>query len=364
MKVSRRLLIPLIPVFLLPAQQDKTFSTDVKVVNIFATVRNKQGQIVRDLTQGDFTLDEDGHAQTIRYFSRESDLPLTLGLVVDTSGSQRRVLDQERTASAKFFDQVLREDKDMAFVIHFESDVELLQDLTPSRKLLQSAISQLDVAPPRQLNRRDSPYPTGPHRAGGTSLYDAVLLASDEEMKKQTGRKALIVLSDGVDNASKVTLADAIASAQRSDTLVYTILFADEQQGFQQNMGGFGGRGMGRRGGGMPRTQQNRTDGKKVLERLAKETGGGFFEVSNKQPIEKTYDQIQEELRNQYSLGYTPDSDPDAGPGYRKIHLVTNHRRASWFRPGTDTSPTSSYSLVPIPTLLTFTGTPVSFQIH
>src|ERR1700722_866050 len=106
MKVSPALLIPLIPLLMLNAQQDKTFSTDVKVVNILATVRNKQGQIVRDLTQGDFTLDEDGRPQTIRYFSKESDLPLTLGLVVDTSGSQRRVLDQERTASSKFFDQV------------------------------------------------------------------------------------------------------------------------------------------------------------------------------------------------------------------------------------------------------------------
>ncbi len=330
MKIPRRLILPLIPVFLLPAQQDKTFSTGVKVVNIFATVRNKQGQIVRDLNQGDFTLDEDGHPQTIRYFSRESDLPLTLGLVVDTSGSQRRVLDEERTASSKFFNQVLREDKDMAFVIHFDNEVELLQDLTPSRKLLQSAISQLDVAPPRQLNRRDSPPPQGGrHRAGGTSLYDAVLLASDELMKKQTGRKALIVLSDGVDNSSRVTLTEAIASAQRADTLVYCILFADQEQGFQRNMGGFGGGGrgggMGRRGGGMPRQSENRGDGKKVLERLAKETGGGFFEVSKKQPIEKTYDQIQEELRNQYSLGYSPERT-ESGPGYREIHLVANQK--------------------------------------
>ena len=304
--------------------QDKTFSTDVKVVNVFASVRNKQGQIVRDLKKEDFTIEEDGRSQAIRYFARESDLPLTLGLVVDTSGSMRRVLGEERSASYKFFDQVLREDKDMAFVIHFDSEVELLQDLTSSRKQLQSALSQLEVAPPRQLNRRDSPDPGQRRHPGGTSLYDAVLLASDELMKKQTGRKALIVLSDGVDNASRVTLMDAIASAQRSDTLVYTILFVDHE-GFQGNMGPFGGgRGMGRRGGGgrMP-PQQNHVDGKKVLERLAKETGGGFFEVSKKQPIEKTYEQIQEELRNQYSLGYSSDA---SGSGFRKIHVAVGQK--------------------------------------
>ena len=222
--ISRRSILALLPLFpaarLLRAQQpDKTFSTDVKVVNVFATVRNKQGQIVRDLTKDDFALEEDGHPQTIRYFSKESDLPLTLGLVVDTSGSQRRVLDQERSASSTFFDQVLRENKDMAFVIHFDSEVELLQDLTSSRKQLQSAISQLDVAPPRQLQRPGSQYPGGGRRrgGGGTSLYDAVLLASDELMKKQTGRKALIVLSDGVDNASKSTLADANRKNLRPD---------------------------------------------------------------------------------------------------------------------------------------------------
>ncbi len=298
-------------------------TTDVNVVNVFATVRNKQGQIVRDLNKEDFQLDEDGRAQTISYFSRESDLPLTLGLVVDTSPSQRRVLEQERGASYKFFDQVLREDKDQAFVIHFDSEVELLQDLTNSRKKLQDALRDLEAAPPRQLNRRDSPNSGQPRPRGGTALYDAVLLASDEVMKKQTGRKALVVLSDGVDNASRTTLSEAIASAQRSDTLVYSILFADNESP-QPFGGGRGGMGGGRRGGMGRYPQQPRGDGKKVMERLAKETGGGYFEGSKKPSLDDVYRQIQEELRNQYSLGYTPDKSD--GPGFRKIHVAVKQK--------------------------------------
>ena len=320
----------------LPAWQDTTFSADVKVVSVLATVRNKQGQIVQNLTKDDFTLEEDARPQTIRYFSRETDLPLTLGLLIDTSMSQRRVLGQERTASDRFLAQVLREDKDMAFVIHFDREVELLQDLTSSRKKLESALTSLETPQPQQRSggggggypgSRGGGYPGGGggRRGGGTMLYDAVLLASDELMRKQHGRKALIVLSDGVDTGSKVSLTSAIESAQRADTLVYSILFADEQA-YGQRGGGFGGGGMGRRGGGYPprsRYPQNRPDGKKILQQISKETGGGFFDVSKKLPIEQIYSRLEEELRNQYSLGYTPDN---AGPGFRKISLTAKQK--------------------------------------
>ncbi len=328
--ISRRsLLLSVVSLFSagrrLWGQKEPTFSTDVKVVNVLATVRNKQGQIIRNLNKDDFTLEEDGRPQTVRYFSQETNLPLTLGLLVDTSMSQRRVLGQERSASYRFLEQVLREDKDMAFLIHFDREVELLQDLTSSRQQLEAGLGKLDT-PQLQQRQPGGRYPSGSsgppgQRRVGTALYDAVLLASDELMKKQSGRKALILPSDGVDNGSKVTLASGIESAQRADTLVYSILFADPE-GYG---GGFGGgypRG-GRRGGG-PRTRmpvQQRPDGKKVLQRISRETGGGFFEVSKKQPIEQTYDRIQEELRNQYSLGYTPDQT-SAGPGYRKIRLT------------------------------------------
>jgi VWFA-related protein len=353
-RIGRRgFLLALAPLTrLLRAQQSPpTFSSDVKVVNVLATARDKKGQIVTDLKQEEFHLADDGQPQTIRYFAREIDLPLTLGLLVDTSMSQRRVLGQERTASYRFLDQVLRENKDLAFVIHFDREAELLQDLTSSRKQLEDALAQLELPQQDQpqLNRRGSGggggypgggggYPGGGGGGGGypgggggrggrgsrgpgTVLYDSVLLASDELMRKQHGRKALILLTDGVDNGSKVTLERGIEAAQRADTLVYSILFSDEEgSGFSQGLGGMGRRGGMGRGGGY-----DRPDGKKVLERLARETGGGFFQVSKKRPIDDIYKQIQEELRSQYNLGYTPE--PASSNAYfHKIALTTTRK--------------------------------------
>lgn len=327
------LCVPLGPV---SAQQLPTFSSNVKVVNVPATVRTKKGEIVRGLSKDDFSLVEDGRPQVIKYFAKESDLPLSIGLLVDTSLSQRRLIDQERSASFVFLEQMLREDRDKAFVIHFEGESELLQDLTSSRQKLQSALDKLETP---TMRRAGGGWPGGgggwpgsggrgggSHGAGGTALYDAVFLASDEVISKQQGRKALIILSDGVDNASRVSIERAIESALRADTMVYSILFADADA----YGGGFGGRmgggGWGRRGGGYPRfpqPQQSTANGKKVLERISRETGARMFEVSKKRPIGEIYAQIQEELRNQYSLGYTPDQ---IASGYHKIQVATRER--------------------------------------
>jgi VWFA-related protein len=318
------------------SQQTPTFSSDVKVVNVLATVRDKHGQIVNNLTKDDFKLEQDGHPQNIHYFAKETDLPLTLGLLVDTSASQRRVLEQERSASYGFLNDLMRPEKDKGFVIHFDWDIELLQDMTSSHQKLEAALEKLDMP---QFDQAGGGSPGGGggggghHRTGGgTTLYDAVFLASDELMRKQEGRKALILLTDGVDTGSKVNLDRAIETAQRANTMVYSILYADpEAYGHYSHMGGMGG-GMGRHGGmgypggggGYPQHVEP-ADGKKVLQRISKETGGRFFEVSKKQPINEIYTQIEEELRNQYSLGYTPDK-ADAGTGYHKITLTTNNK--------------------------------------
>jgi VWFA-related protein len=323
------------------SQDAPTFSTGVKVVNVFANVRDKKGEIVKGLTKDDFVLDEDGVTQTIRYFSQESDLPLTLGLLVDTSGSQRRLIDEERSASYRFFEQVLREDKDVAFVIHFDFDVELLQDLTSSRKLLEQALENLSAPQQLRRNRQPAGYPGGGYpgggggrypggrggggqrQGGGTDLYDAVMLASDEVMKKQPGRKAIILLTDGVDTGSKVTLNTGIEAAQRANTLVYGILFEDPEM-----YGGsgitLGGLGSGRRRP-MP-TTMGHANGKKVLDQISRETGGRMFQVSKKEPLDQVYQQIEQDLRHQYSLGYTPDTSSNARGGYRKIRLTTKQK--------------------------------------
>lgn len=322
-----------------------TISVKVNVVNVLATVRDKHGKIVNNLTQGDFTITEDGRPQSIHYFSRETDLPLKLGLLVDTSWSQHRVLDQERSASHSFLDQMVREDRDRAFVIHFDRQVELLQDLTASHEKLDQALKSLETSASEPSDNsgggsgggNGGNWPGGSQgsgqrggrHGGGTMLYDAIFLASDELMKKQEGRKALIVLTDGVDRGSKDSLDEAIESAQRANTIVYSILFKDNEEQFGRS-GGFGrpsigfpggGHGGGH-GGGQRYPEQQRPDGKKVLERISKETGGRLFEVSKKEPIDQIYSQISEELRNQYNLGYTPERTADNDASFHKIQVA------------------------------------------
>jgi VWFA-related protein len=169
-------------------------------------------------------------------------------------------------------------------------------------------------------------------RRGGTQLYDAIYLASDELMKKQPGRKAVVVLSDGVDRGSKETIEGAIEAAQRSDTIVYAVYLKGEEPfrdhgGFgypRMGGGGMGGGPMGGHRGGNRGPEEQRADGKKVLERIAKETGGRMYEISKKDPLDQIYSSLDEELRNQYSLGFTPDK-ADSG-GYHKIALRTKQR--------------------------------------
>ena len=320
-----------------------TISVKVKVVNVLATVRDRHGQVVPNLTQSDFTLEEDGKPQTIRYFAHETDLPLTLGLLVDTSLSQRRVLDQERSASRSFVTRMVREDRDKAFVIHFDREVELLQDLTSSHENLESALDHLTTP---QLSRSTGGSQSDPNGGsgsghggygrqrgqggqhwggGGTLLYDSVYLASDEVIRKQEGRKALIILSDGNDRGSKESLDYAIETAQRADAVVYSILFKDDEESSGFGRPGFGG-GMGRRGGMGRYPQPEQQDGKKVLERISRETGGRMFEVSKKQSIEQIYAQIGDELRHQYNLGYTPNHTVDSAAGYHKIQLIAKKK--------------------------------------
>ncbi len=273
-------------------RQEPTFSTNVKVVSVLANVKNKKGQIIRNLTKDDFTILEDGRPQVIRYFSQQSDLPLLLGLMIDTSMSQERVLDAERSACFRFLDQVLRPRQDQVFIMQFDLNVLLRQDLTSSWKDLNETLSSVNTPSRNQLKGQ---------LGGGTLLYDAVVDGS-KIMHDQHGRKALIVMSDGVDTGSSDDLSTAIDTAQKADTLIYSILFSDE---------GFYGLGFGE------------TNGKNVLMRMSRETGGGFFQVSKKESIDQIFDRIQDELRSQYSLGYVSDV-PVRIPEFRRIQVKAN----------------------------------------
>jgi VWFA-related protein len=276
----------------LSAQDDPTFSTTVKVVNILATVRTKSGQLVNDLTKDDFALMENKRPEEIRYFSRESDLPLTIGLLVDTSMSQARVLEKERSASFQFVDQVLREGKDKVFVTQFDMAVMTRQQPTSSRRDLEESLPHVDTPSKNELQAQ---------RGGGTLLFDAVVKASREIMSTLPNRKAMIILSDGGDNGSDETVTSAIEAAQRADTIIYSILFADAA---------YGG------GGG---------EGRSWMERLAKETGGSFFEVSKKHGIEEIYGIIEQELRSQYNLGFVSDQ-PVRISEFRTLQLTAKRK--------------------------------------
>ena len=260
------------------------FSTDVKVVSVLANVLGRGGEVIRDLGKDDFVLLENKRPQTIKYFSRESDLPLTIGLMVDTSMSQQRVLNAERGASMRFLDQVLREKMDKVFLMQFDMTVQTKQGLTSSRQKLGEALAFVDTPTRRELQEQSG---------GGTLLYDAVIEAANKITSKQTGRKALILLTDGVDHGSTAGVQEAIDAAQKADTLIYSILFSDGSE-----------------------------NGRGPLSRMSRDTGGGFFEVSKKQSIEQIFGVIEDELRGQYSIGYVSDV-PVRISEFRKIGLTT-----------------------------------------
>ncbi len=309
-----------------PAPASPTITVQVQLVNLPVIVRNKNGALVTTLSKDDFALAVDGRQQPIRYFDRDNNLPLTLGLLVDISGSVRSALDDERSASEAFLDEMVLspagQPPDEAFLIQFAHQVDLLQDRTPSVPKLRTALQRVgDERGNDAQDRNNSGYGGYGHRRGfrgGTTLYDAIYLGSTDVMQKQEGRKAIVVLTDGEDRGSMETMNNAIAAAQRAETVVYAIHFQGEQHGYG-GRGGFGGRGGYPGGGG--RGGEQHVDGRKVLEQITRETGGRMFEVSGKQTFAAIYTQIGEELRSQYRLGYVPDANA-ATAGFHRIELT------------------------------------------
>jgi VWFA-related protein len=286
-----------------PGAQDKqelptpsqTLKVNIEVVNVYAVVRQKNGRLLPDLTKDDFTLEEDRKPQEIRYFSRETDTPLTMGILVDTSPSQGRVLDVEKREAEAFLRDVLRP-KDLAFVLHFDVEVELLQDFTADLHRLDNAIEEGEI---NGGGTRPTPgtFPSG-DSAGATHLYDAIYLSARELLKNEVGRKVLIMLTDGEDQGSKVKLETALEAAQKADIIIYSVNIHD--RGFYSRQGmGYGG--------------------ESVLRRFSDETGGRVIDANSKDSS-AAFQQIANELRTQYLLGYTPTNNKLDGT-FRKIEV-------------------------------------------
>jgi VWFA-related protein len=255
-------------------------TVDVALVNILASVHDKHGALIGNLNKDDFTVFEDGKPQTIKYFTRETDLPLTIGLLIDVSASQRNLLDIERHAAHQFFSQVLRK-KDEAFLISFGEESELLQDYTNSPKLLQSGLSNL------QINSGASGIGPGPvptiSQPRGTVLYDAVYLAANEKLKTEVGRKVIVLITDGIDQGSKLKIEEAIEAAQKSDAVIYSIDYADPSA---YGMFSFG-------------------VSDSALQRMSGETGGKVFKVDRRHTLDDAFKELQDEMRSQYAIAYS-----------------------------------------------------------
>ena len=281
--------------------QDEPIKVNVNVVNVLCTVRNKAGGLIGNLEKNEFTLFEDGKQQEIKYFTRETDLPLTIGLLVDVSASQERLIETERNAAHQFFTRVLRP-KDEAFLISFGAEAELLQDYTSSPKLLLDGLNQLHLSVPVG-GLHPGPVPTMQNRAG-TILYDAVFLASDEKLRKEVGRKAIVVITDGVDTGSKITRDKSIEAALKADSIIYSIFYQDAAA-----YGPFGG------GGG----------GRGELQRMSSDTGGKVFDVDRRHTLDDAFREIQDDMRSQYAIGYTPTNARKDGT-FRKIDLRVSNK--------------------------------------
>ncbi|MGI4828616.1 MAG: VWA domain-containing protein [Janthinobacterium lividum] len=288
-----------------PAQQEQhgdpaeTIKVNVNLVNVYFSVRDKNG-FVTGLDKNSCQIAEDKNAQTIKRLTQEKNLPLTIGILLDTSGSQTHVLPLEQESGARFLHEVLTP-KDEAFLISFDVNVDLLSDYTSNSRELERAINKASINSASSSagvpGIGGGPFPTGNPR--GTLLYDAVYLAAHDKLQSQTGRKVIVMLTDGGEQGSQETLKSAVEAAQKSNSIVYVILIADR---------GFGGYG------GM-------YTGDRDMQQLTSQTGGRVINVGNNgRRLEDAFDQIQDELRTQYLLSYTP-TDKAANGKYRKIEI-------------------------------------------
>jgi VWFA-related protein len=281
-------------------QSAVTLKVRVNVVQLLFNVKDKKGNPIANLGKDEFEILEDDKPQAIKYFAAESNLPLTMGILIDSSASQARVLQMEKQIGGEFLSEILR-NKDLAFVLGVDVNVDLLQDFTNSVPALKAALNsaRINTAGGRTTGGagpNGGAVPTG--TLHGTLLYDAVYLASRDELARQAGRKAMILLTDGEDQGSQRTIKDAIEAAQKSDSIVYVLLCAD------RNFYGSG-----------------EYSGEAKMMRLTQATGGRVIRVGNKvDKLKDAFNQIANELRSQYNIGYTPTNTAFDGT-FRKVEI-------------------------------------------
>jgi VWFA-related protein len=281
-----------------------TIKVDVDVVNILFNVRDKHSGLIGNLTKDDFTVFEDGKQQDIKYFNRETDLPLTIGLLIDVSASQMNLIDIEKNAADQFFNNVIRP-KDLAFLISFGADADLLQDYTSSARLLRKGLEGLQVNS-GVGGLQPGPVPTA-SQPRGTIMYDAVFLAAHDQLKGQVGRKVLVLITDGEDQGSRYNIKQAIEASQKADALIYSFFYVDRE--FYRRGGGiiFGGGNAG------------------ALRQMSDDTGGHVFQIDRKMTLQNAFDELNAEMRSQYAVGYTP-TNPAKDGTFRHVEIRTGNK--------------------------------------
>jgi VWFA-related protein len=293
---------------LLLAQDDAskdstTLKVEVNLVNILFNVRDKKGGLVGNLNKDDFKVFEDGKEQAVKYFNRETDLPLTIGLLIDVSASQMNLIEIEKNAAYQFFGSVLRKQV-LAFLISFGEDSELLQDYTNSPKLLRAGLEDLHVSS-GVGGFGPGPVPTI-SQPRGTVLYDAVYVASADQLKGQVGRKVLVLITDGEDEGSKYKISQAIEAAQKADAIIYGFWYVDRRFYMSRGMV-FGG------------------SSDSALRQMSEDTGGHVFHIDNRLTLQDAFNQLQDEMRSQYAIGYTPNN-PSKDGTFRKLEIKTGNK--------------------------------------
>jgi VWFA-related protein len=288
---------------LLVGQEPPPIQVDVNLINILFSVRDKRGGLVGNLNKDDFTLFENTKQQEIKNFTKETDLPLTIGLLIDVSASQGNLIGIEQNAASQFFGQVLRP-KDLAFLISFGSECDLLQDYTNSPKLLRAGLDGLKVNS-SVGGLHPGPVPTV-YQPRGTILYDAVYLAASDQLRGQVGRKVLVLITDGEDQGSRYKIQQAIEAAQKADAIIYGFYYVDRSF-YSQGGFSFGG------------TSDS------YLKRMAEETGGRVFHIDHKHTLMDAFRDLQEEMRSQYSVAYS-STNPESDGTFRHIEIRTSNR--------------------------------------